>query len=313
MDKSLTIFPNIFDNKTHRRMDFTSWDQMKRCFYGMSQRKLKEKRDAELITPAVYKADTTRKNDNVTHWAGWAAIDVDDIDFNGENLKSAVLQRFQSYRFICYSTGSSTFDNPKFRLIFDLTQWVENVSIKHFWFALNKQCDDWGDPQTKDMSRMYYTPAQYEGKYNFIWDNEGTTMDPDFVMAKYPYNNKQDSKNFMDRLPDEWVKQIMEYRSGKLDNTNFVWSGYSDCPFWPKNLASEYITISSEGWYRQMYRIMIAIAGKAVERGYPITAQEIVKLCREFDNATGNWYENRPMETEANNALEYAYKNAVIQ
>jgi hypothetical protein len=62
-----------------------------------------------------------------------------------------------------------------------------------------------------------------------------------------------------------------------------------------------------------MYRIMIAISGKAIERGYPITANQIVDMCKQFDKETGNWYENRPMEVEANNALEYAYKNGVIQ
>jgi hypothetical protein len=58
---------------------------------------------------------------------------------------------------------------------------------------------------------------------------------------------------------------------------------------------------------------MIATAGKAVEKGYPITASQIVELCMQFDRETGNWYENRPMEVEANNALEYAYKHGVIQ
>ena len=38
----------------------------------------------------------------------------------------------------------------------------------------------------------------------------------------------------------------------------------------------------------------------------------IVDLCMEFDRSTGNWYENRPMEVEANNALEYVYANNVI-
>ena len=61
-----------------------------------------------------------------------------------------------------------------------------------------------------------------------------------------------------------------------------------------------------------MYRIMIAVAGKAVEKGYPISATEIVTLCRQFDAESGNWYENRPMEVEANNALEYAYKNGAM-
>ena len=42
---------------------------------------------------------------------------------------------------------------------------------------------------------------------------------------------------------------------------------------------------------------------------YPITAQEITLLCRELDIDTGNWYKSRPMEKEADRALEYVYKN----
>ena len=72
------------------------------------------------------------------------------------------------------------------------------------------------------------------------------------------------------------------------------------------------MSISGEGWYRKMYAIMISTAGNAVFRGYPITAKEIVELCKEFDRMTGNWYENRPMEVEANNALQYVYTNNVI-
>ena len=57
-----------------------------------------------------------------------------------------------------------------------------------------------------------------------------------------------------------------------------------------------------------MYQIMVAIAGNASEAGYPITAEEIVDLCREFDIANTNLYEKRPMLKEAQNALEYAIK-----
>ena len=132
-------------------------------------------------------------------------------------------------------------------------------------------------------------------------------------MSKHKYNDKVDSKNFLDRLPDAWKEQIIEYRKGKLENNSIVWSCYKDCPFWPQTLAAQYTTISGTGWYRQMYCIMIAIAGKAIERGYPITADQIVTMCRQFDIDTGKWYENRPMDIEANNALEYAYKHGVIQ
>ena len=54
---------------------------------------------------------------------------------------------------------------------------------------------------------------------------------------------------------------------------------------------------------------MVAIAARAVERQYPINSNEITNLCREFDMETGNWYENRPMDVEADRALEYVYKN----
>ena len=58
-----------------------------------------------------------------------------------------------------------------------------------------------------------------------------------------------------------------------------------------------------------MYQIMVAIAGNAVKNKYPITVEEITSLCRELDVETGNWYKNRPIEKEANRALEYVYKN----
>jgi hypothetical protein len=58
-----------------------------------------------------------------------------------------------------------------------------------------------------------------------------------------------------------------------------------------------------------MYSIMIAVGGNAVRRKYPITASEISILCRQFDEDNGNWYKNRPLDKEADRALEYVYKN----
>jgi plasmid maintenance system antidote protein VapI len=58
-----------------------------------------------------------------------------------------------------------------------------------------------------------------------------------------------------------------------------------------------------------MYSIMVATAGNAIRKKYPITADEISQLCRQFDTDTGNWYKNRPLDKEADRALEYVYKN----
>ena len=317
---SMTIFKSprwwdkenryVYDNKTHRRMDFESWPVFTSFLYKLSRRKLNGKQDAELITPAIFKPNTTRKNENVIAWAGWAAVDVDDVTFDG-NLEDELRHRFGDYNYVCYSTASSSDTLPKFRLVFHLGAEVEQSRIKHFWYALNKELQEIGDPQTKDLARMYYVPATYASANNFIFHNDGEPLDIDYLLARWPYDDARNAQSFLDRLPPAFREQVIEYRKGKLDNTNVVWTSYRDCPFWPKNLAVEYISISGTGWYRQMCRIMIAVAGKAIQRGYPITATQIVELCRQFDIETGKWYENRPMEVEANNALEYAYKNGV--
>lgn len=305
---SVTIFKNMYDNKTHRRLDIETWDQLTSFLRKLSERPLEGKKDAELISPAIYKDSTTRANRNVLAWAGWAAIDVDDHVFEG-NLENELRSRLGHWDYVAYSTASSTNVHPKYRLVFRLSRHVKSEEIKHFWFALNSELQSIGDKQTKDLSRMYYVPADYSGAFNFFFINSGSDVNVDELLARYPYEDKS-AKNFIDRLPEAWREQIIEHRKAQLENTDITWTSYNDCPFWPKRLAAEYMTISSTGWYTKMYQIMIAIAGAAVKSKYPITPTQIAELCKQFDVDTGNWYENRPLETEANNALEYAYRNS---
>ena len=302
---SLTIFKNRYDNKTHRRMDFDNWSEFKSLFYQLSKQPLASKEDANLISPATYQPNTTRKNVNVVDWGGWCAVDVDEHNFEGD-LKNELDSR---YTYICYSTASSREDFPKFRLVFPLTKRVESDSIKHFWYALNTELNSIGDKQTKDYSRMYYIPSTYSGAFNFIFDNTGVDIDPDELMFKHPYAEKSNLNNFFDRLPEDIKQEYLRHKKQRLDNTNIHWTSYKDCPFFPKKLGSEYRLITNTGWYHKMYQIMVAIAGNAIKKQYPITAQEISKLCRELDMETGNWYENRPLDKEADRALEYVYRN----
>ena len=307
MKTSLTIFKNLFAIKTDQRMDFDSFDELEKLLYKLSDQPLASKKDAVLISPATYKPDTTRKNDNVVEWSGWCAVDVDDYEPEGE-LKDDLIRRFSTWRFTCYSTASSTRSSPKFRLVFPLTRAVEMERIRDFWYALQTELGDLGDRQTKDLSRMYYIPGKYADAYNFIFSNGGVSIDPDELIFKHPMPKKANLNNFFDRLPDEMQKQIIEYRKNKLD-ANYEWTSYRDCPFFPKKLEMEYRAISNTGWYHKMYQIMVATAGNAIKNKYPITVSEISKMCRELDGDTGNWYKNRPLDKEADRALEYVYKN----
>jgi hypothetical protein len=304
---SLTIFKNRYDNKTHKRMNFESWDEFVSLLYKLSE-KPETKVTAPLISPAIYEDGTTRSNKNVRMWGKWAAVDVDDIDIPADKLMEILTERFGHWDFVCYSTASSSMDRPKFRLVFNLMEVVHRDNIAKFWYALNTELDSIGDRQTKDLSRMYYVPANYDGAHNFIFHNAGNPVDIDYLVVKHPYKERE-GKSFLERLPEEMQRAVIEHRKQSLNNTSITWSGYTDCPFFPKKLAMEYQTITSTGWYHKMFQIMVAVAGNAVKREYPITAKEIAKLCSEFDKDNGNWYNSRPLELEADSALEYIYRN----
>ena len=309
MTYSLTIFKSLYDNKTDKRMDFASWDKFEQTLYGLASQPLPDKKSAQLISPAVYQPGTTRANKNVVEWAGWAAVDVDSHVFEG-NLENELRDRYGHWYYVCYSTASSKEDHPKFRLIFPLKSAVEQSKIKEFWFALNSEVGSIGDKQTKDLSRMYYIPANYADANNFIFTNTGEWIDPFELIKKHPLPVAETTgKNFFDRLPVAMQQMIVQHRKDSAENSNVHWSSYRDCPFVAKSAVGAYKSITGEGWYHGMYKLMVSIAGNAVKQKYPITPTEIAVLCKEIDMETGGWYENRPLETEAERAIEFMYKN----
>ena len=313
MNYEFTIFKNQFDNKTDRRYSLPTWDKFVGMLYDLSEQEGRKggNNSSPLITPAVFQTDSTRSNKSTLYWGGWCCVDVDDNVFPCDlvSLKNELITKFSQYDFVVYSTASSRNDHPKFRIVFRTDEAVENERIKKFWYALNTELGEIGDPQTKDLARMYYVPARYPNAFHFIFDHfGGSALNVSELIAKHPYVEKT-GNSFLDRLPPEMQRQIIEHRKNSLNNTDINWVSYRDCPFWPRTLGAEYQQISGTGWYHKMYQIMIAIAGRAYEKGYPITAQQIADMCKEFDRETGNWYESRPLTVEADRALEYIYRN----
>lgn len=314
MKYSLTVFDSIFDNKTHKRIDFKAWNEFEELLYRLSQRpgykakKGERKKSSSLISPAIYQPNSTRANSNVTAWAGWAALDVD----NCSGMIDTVLKQYREYHFVCYSTASSTIETPKFRLVFPLTTSVSADRIRHFWYALNTHFGNIGDEQTKDLSRMYYVPAQYPNAHNFIFTNVGKFINPHELIAFHPYVQKS-SNSILDGLPEHMKKALLEARKERMTNHDIRWTSYRDCPFVSKKLLTEYRSIAGidgSGRYRMIYKLMTSIACNAVKRKYPITAKQISALIRELDNDTARIYQRRPLDVEADRAIEYAFKNA---
>ena len=301
---SLTIFKNAFDNKTHRRMDFETWESFVDMLRQLSEQPIAKKTDAVLISPAVYTEGTTRSNKNVEYWAHWACVDIDDYKGTLDDIRN----RFAGTNCVIYSTASSKPEQIKLRVVFDLDRRVEAEEIKGFWFALNKWIGDLNDEQTKDASRMYYIPATYDNAYNFFYSQSGDPLSVGKLKLLHPYVEKT-GNSFLDRMSPEMREQVLEYRKSQLTNVEYKWTGYRDCPFFPRKMVEDYKSVSETGWYSQMYRIMIATACNAVKKKYPITADQIASMCQELDTETGNWYENRPLTREAGGALEWAYAN----
>lgn len=305
MGISLTIFDNIYDNKTVKRMDYETFDQFESVLYRLAEgNKYEQKKDAPLISPAVYQSGKTRSNEAVEAWGGFGIVDVDD--FTGD-IKT-IEEQYEKYKYICYSTASSKIDNPRFRLVFPLTKWVEKDNIKHFWYALNKEIGGIADAQTKDLSRMYYVPSQYRNSFNFIFTHDGDIMDPDDLMVQHKYIVP--AAGFYDRLPEAIKKGLMEHRKGQLNNTNISWTGYKDCPFVNQKKVQEYKGLT-QGWYYAMYQLMVSIAGNAITKGYPITSKEVEFLIRDLDADTGRWYEKRPIDKEAERAIEFVFRKNI--
>ena len=222
--------------------------------------------------------------------------------------RQKIIEHYGKWNHICYSTASSTMEHPKFRLIFPLSKQVPKDSIKHFWYALNKELGDVGDPQTKDLSRMYYVPGEYEGAYNFIYNNfSGIDMNPFDIISRHDYVER--SGGLLDNLPPKIRAQLLAHRKNEMTNTDVHWNNYKDCPFVNKKLIKEYSQITDTGWYAKMYAIMTSIAGIAIRKKYPITPAQVAELCRQIDNDNGNWYDNRPLEKEAGRAIEFVYSN----
>jgi len=317
---NLTIFRNKYDNKTDKVMSLTGFTDFENLLYQLSEVKREGKHDSYLISPACYAEGTNRRcNDNVTGWSTWAAMDVDEHNFSTENLQDELYNWFGNFNYVCYSTASSSRTLPKFRMVFPISRPIEGTRVHHFWYALNRELGGLGDPQTKDLSRMYYIPATYTGAYNFIFSNHsGVAIDPDVLMGKHPFDERLmgsgSGSSFIDRLPKEMREQVIGYRkmTASVSGANVRWSGYSDCPFVNQSLISEYKSVAhidNSGRYAMMYKIMVSIATSAVRNNYPITANEIVSLIRELDQDTSNRYKRRRLDIEADRAIEFAYRN----
>ena len=303
-----TIFNRVTDASTNKQMQL-DWIDFVRMLENLSQIPAEKTgpNAAKLFSPAFYAPGSRRRNADVLGWS-WACLDIDDL---GDTSPKEILDMFDEYEYVLYSTASCTAENIKFRVIFPLTCEVPANKIKAFWFAINKKFKGIPDAQTKDLSRMYFMPAKYKNAAHFFVKHPGKSLDPWQLMREYPYTPPSTKSSVFDKLSETMQRQMLDKYRASLDK-RYEWNSYLDCPFVNKNRLASYTALSGSGWYHEFYSLMVSIAGNAIRRGYPITVNELVQLMREIDLATGNWYADRPIEVEAQRAIDFVLRNSAL-
>lgn len=314
----MTVFESLYDVKTERRIRKNSWNEFVKFLQDLSGLSY-TKKTAPLISPAVYNDGTTRSNKNVSAWAGWAALDIDAHPFDNIGAVKWWMNQFHSEKtYLCYSTASSSQVKPKFRLVFPLTEWIDDSrKIQRFWMALNKEFAEIADQQTKDQSRMYFIPAQYaESDNNFFWSVKKNAINPDDLIRKHNMESLQinSGTSFLDMLPEKMKEEIISYREQQLKSSGkkYTWTDYRDCPFVKEEPLRNYREIAltgQEGRYRSLYNLMVSIARAAIMREYAITAHEIKDLVLEIDADVDFFYKNRKILPECERAIAFVYTN----
>lgn len=316
----MTVFDSLYDVKTDKTFSKDDWPDFKRFLQELSKLPY-TKKVAPLVSPAIYRKGTTRANKNVVAWGGWAALDIDSHPFRTvDEIRDYMVANHSEKAHVCYSTASSSMEKPKFRLVFPLTEWIEDPrKIQMFWLSLNKEFADIADKQTKDQSRMYFIPARYsESNNNFFWSIDGDFLNPDSMIVKHrteaSFGNTEGS-SFLDMLPERMREEIAAHRERQLkaNGRRYSWTGYRDCPFVRDESVRTYKEIvfsHSEGRYRGLYQLMVSIANGAIARGYPITASEIKDLVLEIDTDTDGYYKNRKIDKESERAILWVYSKS---
>jgi len=315
----ITIFDSIYDNKIDKIIQKRNWKQFANFLENLSEL-VYTKQTAPLISPAVYKTNTRRLNENVEAWGHWAAIDVDSHPFKSKNEIYEYLEKTRpNQAYICYSTASSKKDKPKFRLIFPLNDWLYgSEQIQKFWYSLNKELGDIVDKQTKDVSRMFYIPASYkESENSFFWMRNGDFLIPDELIKKHDADNMfimSQKSSFLDMIPEKMRESIVQHRKQQLKSEGkyYNWSSWKDCPFVSKKSVNEYREIvwtDAPGRYKGLYQLMLSISALAIKKQYPISSHELKQLIIEIDDDIDGYYrkKGRRIDPEIERAIAWVY------
>jgi putative DNA primase/helicase len=169
----ISSFPAPATTSTRPTLREVTFDELVKLLTTHERRRNKDGRG---WSGATYKPGTTRANANVVEWSV-AGGDLDHFTMD-EYVELRDRLVANGIAFIMYSTFNSTDDDFRFRVAIPFTTPVPKAQYTDVWHRINAYLfGGRNDPQTKDASRMLYTPAAPDGVAVTFEHGDGLALD----------------------------------------------------------------------------------------------------------------------------------------
>lgn len=175
----------------------SSWEQLKELL--SSHEENAEKSAGALWSPVEYQPGTSRGNRNVS------MMEALVVDMDCEAFDNA---RLDGLEWFAYSTYSHRLDDPHYHLVLPLAHKVPASLWRVVWGELHERVGLVGDPQTKDVARIFYLPQHAPDQPFEFHEGHGAFLDTDFRLDVEPVVNPVSSRQKQVRQPR--TKQVRD-------------------------------------------------------------------------------------------------------
>jgi hypothetical protein len=231
-----------------------------------------------MISPAVYGEESTRKNANVECLGGWTAIDLD----KGVVTFDEVITILDAVPVdhVVHTTTKSVPTSERMRAILPLSRDVLPHEATAFWAGCFEFFGRINDIQTKDISRIYAVPAQWDGSTpRFAARFDGNLLDVDEMITHAPVVEPP--------TPVSVSKtQLSKIRAALAGHGKLNTDGQSiyDSRVVHSRFIETYLNLPKGDHHRGLYQFMAKIAERGFYLGLAVTPSQLADYARQLDN-----------------------------
>jgi putative DNA primase/helicase len=220
------LFSNL--KSIHPKPFASSWEQLKDLLSFHEENPVKSA--GALWSPVEYDQGTTRGNRNVRF------VEALVVDMDGEAFDHA---RLDGLEWFAYSTYSHSDSEPHYHLILPLAHKVPASLWRVVWAELHQRVGLVGDPQTKDVARIFYLPQHAPDSSFEFHEGHGVLLDSSFRLDVEPVVNPVSPRS-------KQVRQPRQRRAGVEILSDAWWDAPVDISRWDGMSKKELYTAALE-------------------------------------------------------------------